>query len=118
MIVKPYPVIDMEKTGRNIRALRLASGYTVRDVQQWFGFENPQAVYRWQSGKSLPGIDNLCALSFLLDVTIDDILVLRPYSLYIPFSQSPSAWTFLFALRHTDCGTWVVSGSGFPVIIR
>ena len=117
MIVKPYPVIDMEKTGRNIRALRLASGYTVRDVQQWFGFENPQAVYRWQSGKSLPGIDNLCALSFLMDVTVDDILVLKPYSLYIPSSRIASVGTLLFALRCTDRGTWTVSRLGLPVII-
>ena len=41
----------------------------------FFGFEEPQAIYKWQSGKSLPTIDNLYALSALLDVRMDEILV-------------------------------------------
>ena len=55
--------------------LRLKRGLTVRDVQAFFGFEEPQAVYKWQSGKSLPTVDNLYALSALLDVRMDEILV-------------------------------------------
>ena len=41
--------------------LRLEQGLTVRDVQVFFGFEEPQAIYKWQSGKSLPTVDNLYA---------------------------------------------------------
>lgn len=55
--------------------LRLEQGLTVRDVQVFFGFEEPQAIYKWQSGKSLPTVDNLYALSALLDVQMDEILV-------------------------------------------
>ena len=70
-----YPVIDLAATGENITRLRLARGLTVRDLQQFFGFDAPQAIYKWQRGQTLPSVDNLFALSALLKVPIDDILV-------------------------------------------
>ena len=45
---KPFPVIDMVETGKNIRRLREERGMTVRDLQAYFGFEEPQAIYKWQ----------------------------------------------------------------------
>lgn len=72
---KMFPVIDMAATGENITRLRKERGLTVRNVQDWFGFEEPQAIYKWQQGKSLPTVDNLYALSALLDVHMEDILV-------------------------------------------
>jgi len=54
-----------------------ASGYTVRDVQRLMGFNNPQAIYKWQQGKSLPSVDNLYALGALFEVPMEDILVSR-----------------------------------------
>ena len=72
---KPFPVIDMVETGRNIMRLREERGMTVRDLQAYFGFEEPQAIYKWQRGKSLPTVDNLYALGALLDVPMEDILV-------------------------------------------
>lgn len=70
-----FPVIDLAATGRNIQRLREERGLTVRDLQAYFGFEEPQAIYKWQKGKSLPTVDNLYALAALLQVTVDDILV-------------------------------------------
>lgn len=75
MSLVSFPVIDPAATGRNIMRLRLEQGLTVRDVQVFFGFKEPQAIYKWQSGKSLPTVDNLYALSALLDVQMDEILV-------------------------------------------
>ncbi len=75
MSLVSFPVIDPAATGRNIMRLHLEQGLTVRDVQVFFGFEEPQAIYKWQSGKSLPTVDNLYALSALLDVRMDEILV-------------------------------------------
>lgn len=72
---KPFPVIDMVETGRNIMRLREERGMTVRDLQAYFGFEEPQAIYKWQRGKSLPTVDNLYALGALLGVPMEDILV-------------------------------------------
>jgi len=72
---KMFPVIDLAATGENIIRLRKARGLTVRDLQNWFGFEEPQAIYKWQKGKSLPTVDNLYALGALLDVPMEEILV-------------------------------------------
>ena len=71
------PTIDMVATGRNIMRLREVAGLNVRDLQDIFGFATPQAIYKWQSGKSLPTVDNLYALSILLNVTMEDILIVR-----------------------------------------
>lgn len=75
MTTKPFPVIDPVATGENILRLRKQRGLTVRDLQNWFGFEEPQAIYKWQKGKSLPTVDNLYALGALLEVSMEDILV-------------------------------------------
>ena len=77
MKVNHFPVIDLAATGKNIIRLRKEQGLTVRDLQAYFGFEEPQAIYKWQQGKSLPSVDNLYALGALLGVTMDEILVSR-----------------------------------------
>ena len=71
-----YLSIQPEETGERIRKLLLEQGYTIREIQGAFGFEDPQAIYKWLSGKSLPSIDNLIILSRLLHTTIEDILVI------------------------------------------
>ena len=61
-------------TGQNIKSLRTAAGISVRELQVIFGFTNPQSIYSWQNGSSLPTIDNLIILSTILGVTIDEII--------------------------------------------
>ena len=75
MSVKVFPVIDLAATGNNIRRLRMERGLTVRDLQSYFGFEEPRAIYKWQKGESLPTVDNLYALGKLFGVPMDQILV-------------------------------------------
>lgn len=75
MNLNQFPVIDLPATGANIRRLRQARGLSVRDLQRYFGFEEPQAIYKWQRGQSMPTVDNLYALSVLLNVPMNDILV-------------------------------------------
>jgi len=75
MAVQHFPVIDPVATGQNILRLRTERGLSLRDMQQWFNFEEPRAIYKWQSGKTLPTVDNLYALSALLGVSMNDILV-------------------------------------------
>ena len=72
MNTTPFPVIDLAATGRNIQRLREERDLTVRDLQAYFGFEEPQAIYKWQKGKSLPTVDNLYALAALLQMCIRD----------------------------------------------
>ena len=69
------PTIDLAQTGANIVNLRKAAGLTVADIQMGFGFNSPQAIYKWQNGTALPTVDNLIVLAALLNVRIDDILV-------------------------------------------
>jgi len=73
--VTAFPVIDPVATGKNILALRKEKGLSVKDLQKFFGFEEPQAIYRWQYGKTVPSVDNLYALSVILGVSMDEILV-------------------------------------------
>lgn len=72
---KVFPVIDLVATGDNIRRLRIERGLSVRDLQSYFGFEEPRAIYKWQKGESLPTVDNLYALGNLFEVPMDQILV-------------------------------------------
>ena len=69
------PTIDLAQTGANIISLRKAAGLTVHDLQMVFGFNSPQAIYKWQNGAALPTVDNLIVLAALFHVRIDDILV-------------------------------------------
>ena len=71
-----YLSIKQKATGNKISELLKKNGYTVKDVQEAMGFENPQAVYKWISGKSLPSLDNFIILSRLLHTSIEDILVI------------------------------------------
>ena len=70
-----FPVINLAETGRRIERCRQEAGLTVRDLQGYFGFEYPQAIYKWQHGKCLPTVDNLLALARLLRVRMEDLLV-------------------------------------------
>ena len=69
------PTINLAQTGANIVKLRKAAGQTVHDLQMAFGFNSPQAIYKWQTGAALPTVDNLIGLAALLNVHIDDILI-------------------------------------------
>ncbi len=69
------PAIDMVATGRNIAKMRQAAGLTVKELQDFFGFATPQAIYKWQHGTAMPTIDNLVALAMIFGVTMDAIIV-------------------------------------------
>lgn len=73
----PYPVINVKATGENILRRRIEKGYTVLDVQRYLNLAYPQSVYHWQAGRTLPNIDNFYALSVLLGMTVNDLVVER-----------------------------------------
>ena len=73
----PFPTVNLVQTGANIVRLRKAAGLTVHDLQMAFGFNSPQAIYKWQNGTALPTVDNLIGLAALLKVHIDDILIVN-----------------------------------------
>ena len=63
--------IKQEETGKRIKQLLQDHGYKVKDIQGAMGFETPQVVYKWLSGKSLPSLDNFVILSRLLNTSIE-----------------------------------------------
>ena len=70
-----FPSIDLTATGIRIARLREQAGLTVRDLQDIFGFNTPQAIYRWQRGLTLPTLDNLVILATVFGTTLDSIIV-------------------------------------------
>lgn len=69
-----YPVIDVAATGRNIDTIIHSNGYTVADIANYLGTTD-SLVYRYIRGNVLPSTDRLLALSTLLHISINDILV-------------------------------------------
>lgn len=72
---KKLPVINMQKTGANIKKLRERNEISVRELKNIFGFSSHNSIYKWEHGKSLPTVDNLIVLATVFQVTIDEILV-------------------------------------------
>jgi len=68
------PVINLPMTGAKINLLRKKANISVKEIQEVFGFESPQAIYKWIHGRNLPTVDNLIILAEIFNVTVDDIL--------------------------------------------
>ncbi len=85
-----YPVIDMKRTGENIRALRETNGMSAKELQEVLGFTSPQAIYKWQWGQTLPDLTNLLAMARLWNVAVEDILVLEHQD--VSFLKLPGFW--------------------------
>jgi len=69
-----FPLINKRETGVNLRRIMDKRGITVKEVQEYLGLGCVQSVYRWTDGTNMPTIDNLYALSELLQVPIDAIV--------------------------------------------
>ena len=66
-------MIDRQKTGLRISALRKKEGLSQAELAEKLGI-SPQAVSKWESGKNLPDIDAFCELSLLFNMSIDTIV--------------------------------------------
>jgi len=69
-----YPIIDPERTGKQIKVYMLEKGISVRQIQEYLGLTSVQTVYHWLEGISMPNIDNLYALSQLFQVEVDELI--------------------------------------------
>ena len=72
---RKYPVVDLERTGQNIKRIMQLKGLSVKDVQDFLELSTPQSIYHWFDGRNLPTIDNLYALSELFQLPVDAMLV-------------------------------------------
>ncbi len=70
-----YPIIDMEKTGEWLRYLCKWKNLTVKDIQERLQIASNQAVYAWFNGKTLPSLNNMFALSEMIGIKVNDMVV-------------------------------------------
>ena len=68
------PEIDRKATGKRIRSRMNVMGISVKDIQSYLGLSCVQSIYHWLEGTSMPTVDNMYALSELLQVPIDTLL--------------------------------------------
>lgn len=69
------PTVNMKATGQNIKTKMIAKGMKTADVQAVFGFNTPQAIFKWFRGDTIPTIDNLVILAKIFDTTIDALII-------------------------------------------
>lgn len=67
--------IDFVETGKNIRRYRLMRGLSVQDVSDFFGGIARNSIYKWERGETLPSLEHLYALAWLLRVSLDELIV-------------------------------------------
>lgn len=75
--------IDQQRTGQKLKIMSKLAGYDVKYIQEYLHLSCPQPVYRWFKGKILPSVENLYALSNLLGVHMEDLLVLQGKPMYV-----------------------------------
>ena len=69
-------------------------GITVKDVQEYLGLGSVQSVYHWLSGRSVPSVDNLYALSELFRVPMDNLICgnRRTVPMAVPYAAYEKHW--------------------------
>lgn len=72
-----YPQIDSKQTGERIRSLCKEQHISVDDLMENLHVGSNQAIYNWFNGKCFPSIEVFHALATLLNVTMDDLIVLK-----------------------------------------
>lgn len=98
----PFPMIDVRATGQNISHLLKQRQISIRTLQAYFGFDSPRAIYKWLRGENLPTVDNLFALSKLLRVPMQDILIEQTHGGQdVPLMQ---AWRLFDLIRRNLSG--------------
>lgn len=72
-----YQPIDQLRTGKKLKTMIESAGYDVKYIQKYLHLSCPQSVYRWYKGKALPSLEHLAALSKLLHVHMEELLVFQ-----------------------------------------
>lgn len=72
-------VIDTEATCNHLKEMFNERGLTPKEIQKALHLDSIQAVYKWISPKytSMPSLDSLVQLAYLMNCNLEDILVLK-----------------------------------------
>lgn len=95
--------IDQQRIGQKLKIIIKLAGYDVKYIQEYLNLSCPQPVYRWFKGQILPSVEKLCALSNLLGVHMEELLVLQGQSMNIGLykvAQEPRIKRFLCYAQH------------------
>lgn len=65
----------MRKTGEWLRFLCKRKNISVLEIQEKLCISSNQAIYAWFNGKALPSLNNMLALSNIMCIPINDLLV-------------------------------------------
>ena len=68
------PEYDVKVIGSNLRRLRQARNLTVEEVRQYLCLGSVQAVYKYETGVSLPQADTMLALMELYNAGPRDLV--------------------------------------------
>lgn len=66
-------MFDIMSVAENIKEYRNKRGLNQYEFAEKLGI-SPQAVSKWECGQSCPSIENLCMISEILDVSIDELV--------------------------------------------
>ena len=69
-----FPTINLRETGVNLHRIMDKRGITPKDIKEFLNLGSIQTVYNWCNGLNMPTVDNLYALSQLLQIPIDEII--------------------------------------------
>ena len=72
------PDIDVKATGLNICSRLEAHEILKSELRLYLGYTSAEAIYRWPEGKNLPTLQNLHAISQILGMSINELLVTVP----------------------------------------
>ena len=75
--IMSFPVIDLVRTGENIKKIAKENGYSSDKISDALGICDRSNVYKWFRGEVLPAVDNLLALSILFGVTINEMIIVE-----------------------------------------
>lgn len=98
-----YKPIDQQRTGQKLKIMMKLAGYDVKYIQEYLNLSCPQPVYRWFKGQILPSVEKLCALSSLLGVHMEELLVLQGQPINIGLYkvvQEPRSKRLLYYAQH------------------
>lgn len=72
-------VVDIPATSRLLKELRNKNDYSVKQLQEIFGFEIPVAIYAWENEKckNIPCIETFDTLAKLYKCHVEDLYVLK-----------------------------------------
>ncbi len=98
-----YPNIDMMASGERIHKAIIEKGFTVKDIQEYLHLSCPQPVYRWFNGQIMPSLDHVYALSQLLHVHMEDLLVQRVQVDWIYYDAKGKRKRFVAYYQRMSC---------------